>query len=218
MNKKGPWYYPALDLGQPHEFTAFTVLERTDPKDGAPLSVRHLERFPLRTTYPAIIERVRGVLESEELAGRFPFLAVDFTGVGEAVRGKFYKERMNFWPMYLTGGREMTREGNMVGLPKMDLVSVLHTLFEAGRIKVARELPEAETLTRELLDFKMKPGKSEEETPWREGAQDDLVLAVGLACWQAEKNPPPKPKTLLGRRMQIILERQRKERGTWLRR
>ena len=31
---------------------------------------------------------------------------------------------------------------------------------------------------------------------WREGVHEDLVLAVALACWQAEREPPWGPKAI----------------------
>jgi hypothetical protein len=46
-------------------------------------------------------------------------------------------------------------------------------------------LPEAVTLTRELESFQVKITESAHDTygAWREGAHDDLVLAVALALW-----------------------------------
>lgn len=52
---------------------------------GAPLSLRHLERFPLGTSYPQIVERVRNMLATPPLFDRRVALVVDATGVGAGV-------------------------------------------------------------------------------------------------------------------------------------
>ena len=51
---------------------------------------------------------------------------------------------------------------------------------------------DAATLVRELQNFQVKLTAAANETfgVWREGQHDDLVLAVALACWWAERNPP----------------------------
>ena len=45
---------------------------------------------------------------------------------------------------------------------------------------------------KELQNFQVKITLSANETfgSWREGIHDDLVLAVSLAAWWAEKHPP----------------------------
>nr|MDQ3841713.1 hypothetical protein [Actinomycetota bacterium] len=50
-------------------------------------------------------------------------------------------------------------------------------------------LPEAKTLTDELVGFRYKITQASNLTyeSWREGAHDDLVLALSLAVWEAEK-------------------------------
>ena len=70
-------------------------------------------------------------------------------------------------------------------------MSALQVLLQSRRIKVAPSLPEAQTLVRELLDFKVKITLAANETfgAWREGTHDDLVLAVAIAAWEAERVP-----------------------------
>jgi len=64
-------------------------------------------------------------------------------------------------------------------------------LFQAGRLKVAAELPAARLLVEELLNFRVKINvKTAHDSyeAWREGVHDDLVLAVALACWYEESS------------------------------
>src|SRR5215207_5139360 len=49
------------------------------------VALRHLERLPLGTPYPAVVERVAQVMATGPLAGRAPMLVVDHPGVGRPV-------------------------------------------------------------------------------------------------------------------------------------
>jgi hypothetical protein len=46
-------------------------------------------------------------------------------------------------------------------------------------------------LARELINFRFKVGHNgpEDALDWREGADDDLVLALAIAAWEAERRP-----------------------------
>lgn len=59
---------------------------------------------------------------------------------------------------------------------------------QTERLKVAASLPEAATLTHELQNFQVKISLDtahDSYGAWREGAHDDLVLAVCMALWIA---------------------------------
>ena len=60
-----------------------------------------------------------------------------------------------------------------------------------GPLKIARSLPHAALLARELVNFRFKVGGNgpEDALDWREGPDDDLVLALAIAAWEAERNP-----------------------------
>jgi hypothetical protein len=57
---------------------------------------------------------------------------------------------------------------------------------------VAEALPEAVTLVRELTNFQTKVVLATDDpyVAWREGAHDDLVLAVAIAAWEGERYRP----------------------------
>src|SRR5258708_3329522 len=83
-------FFVGLDLGKKHDPTAVAVVERIDrglPFQGSEfhkLGGRHVERVPLGTPDPRVVERVRQIVQSAELRGRCA-VAVDATGVGEPV-------------------------------------------------------------------------------------------------------------------------------------
>jgi hypothetical protein len=54
-------------------------------------------------------------------------------------------------------------------------------LFERGQIKLERSAPGLENMERELLHF---------ETAGHQSEHDDLVMALGLAAWQATTDHP----------------------------
>ena len=206
-------YFVGLDLGQTSEYTALAILERTQPTnqtdssemfgigrcsdpDSVPVyentpntekfyAVRHLERFPLGTSYPSICERVVDLFEEPPLLGGT--LAVDQTGVGRPVVDMIRKARpqANIRPITITGGYDVVPDGSGWQVPKQDLVSVLQVLLQSRRLQVARALPMASVLVRELEAFRAKITLSVNEViaSWREKDHDDLVLAVAVAAW-----------------------------------
>jgi len=180
-------YFSGLDLGQSQDFTALAILEQTmlpDPdKPGQNVrhyAVRHLERFPLGTSYTAILRPARDAVPRLEPLARTT-LAVDQTGVGRPVIDMLNRSPIDasIRPITITGGHKASPNlggGHLV--PKKELVSVLQVMLQARRIKVAPTLPEAATLVRELTTFQVKitPAANEVFGAWREGQHDDLVL------------------------------------------
>jgi hypothetical protein len=153
-----------------------------------PLAVRHLERFELGTKYTDVVDRVAALVRSDSLRHMPAVLLVDKTGVGAAVLDSFTHARIGAVAITLHGGSSVNRDPQRVGyrVPKRDLITVTQVLLQNGQLKVAAGLPEAETLKRELLNFR---GKIDPRTAhdsyehWREGDHDDLVLAVSMAAW-----------------------------------
>jgi hypothetical protein len=83
-------YFVGLDLGQATDYTALAVLEKTEalvtqqPRTVVrTYAVRHLERLPLGTAYPAVVARTVALVAQPPLAGCT--LGVDMTGVGRPV-------------------------------------------------------------------------------------------------------------------------------------
>ena len=165
--------------------------------------VRHLERPPLGTSYVEVVERILELLES--LRDTELVLAVDTTGVGRPV-ADMLKAHLEKWLesnrpgvrlttgwITITGGDSVTKaEGGGLRVPKRDLASAPLLLLQNGQLKIAAEMPLAETLRKELLNFKVKINIStahDSYEAWREGDHDDLVLSVALACWAGERFP-----------------------------
>ena len=188
-------YYVGLDLGQASDYTALCVVAVSRAWGGTErrYAVQHLERPTLGTPYPAIVARTVQLCADRRLhAVRRPTLAVDQTGVGRPVVDmlRAAAPAAELLACTITGGQAVTQAGwGEVHVPKRDLASVLAVLLQSKRLTVARALPEAATLVKELLGFKVKISTAGHDTyeAWREGVHDDLVLAVALACWASER-------------------------------
>jgi hypothetical protein len=202
-----------LDLGQAKDFSALAIIEcvRTvtsqynvpgwgiDVKtkdDVEQLHCIHLQRWQLRTSYPAIVADVVKMINSlkpYQSPDYKPVLAIDATGVGAPVVDLFKRERINaeLRPIQIVGGANVSEEFGMTRVPKRDLVSVVQVALQNRTLKIAAELNEAETLARELQNFTVKITDSANDVygAWREGTHDDLVLAVALALWTANRKP-----------------------------
>ena len=141
--------------------------------------------------YPAIVAAVAGMLKQPPLSSGTPRLAVDETGVGAPVVDLFRQARLNavLHPIHITGGSTVNRDRGVEYVPKRNLVSVVQVALQTDKLKIAEALPEAGTLVRELQDFQVKITEAANDTygAWREGAHDDLVLAVALALYVGKK-------------------------------
>ena len=118
-------------------------------------------------------------------------MAVDATGVGRPVIDMIRDAHLpaSVYAITLTGGDAVTRDGMERHVPKRDVASTIAVLLQTRRLRISRQLKEAETLLRELLNFRVKISLAGHDSyeAWREQEHDDLVLAVGLAAWLFEK-------------------------------
>ena len=200
----GPWvvkpeYVVGLDLGQISDYSALAVVETTGREKDRPRLVRHLARFPLGTKYNQVVAEVLDLLDTPPLAGACR-LGVDQTGVGRGVTDMIRDEAKKRWrgrtpprivAVTITAGYEVTRVAGGVGVPKMILVNDLAILLENRKVKTAPELPEAATLVREMDEFVSRVSAAGRvsygvDGEWRVGANDDLLLALAIACWTAD--------------------------------
>ncbi len=137
-------FFVGLDLGQLTDFTAVAVLEvldlvgAYDPvhcgwEKKTILRVRHLERMPLGTPYPAVVERVRRVVRSGDLLGRCQ-LMVDATGVGPPVVDMLRQKDLGclMLPAMITGADMESYDRGYYRVPKRDLVVGLQVMLQEG--------------------------------------------------------------------------------------
>jgi len=214
-----------LDLAQGgKDWTALSVIERTEPVDGSPAQylVRWLQRWRDRRTARipqrvAEVERQLAALHRDREYARtgrlgpytpeLPWrLAVDITGVGGFGADPLRDAGFSPVGILIHGGDAVSRgERNVWRVPKRDICGAIDVCLEQGRLQVVETVPGADVLKAELENFTVKiniatghdsyaAGSTEE---WRIGAHDDLVLSVGIAVWLAEAHPTPRLDPLL---------------------
>jgi hypothetical protein len=190
-----PVFFSGLDLGQLADYSALCIVERSEQvEEGKRVrryAVRHLQRWPLRTSYPVIVDDVVRLFGVAPLSGSA--LCVDRTGVGVAVTDLLRRARpaARLVPVTISGGTQTTcGEGGCWSVPKRELAGILGVLLGTRRLQVSPALPLAQVLARELATFKVKVHigtGSESFAAWRSRDHDDLVLSVSLACWYSER-------------------------------
>ena len=91
-------------------------------------------------------------------------------------------------------------QGMAVWVPKVELVGVLRVAYETKRLRMAKSLELVPDLLNELREFKMRPPRIDANDPesWRVNEFDDLIFAVGLATWRANRYVPS-PEAVRGR-------------------
>lgn len=162
--------------------------ETTDWPPPPDYHLRHVERFPPGTSYVRVAQRVRELMKT---LGEDPVLVLDATGVGKATTDLFKGEDLSPRLVTVTAGTEVTEDSGKYRVPKTELISTAQVVLQAGRLKIAKGLAHADLLVKELQSFRMKVplGKENETASWREGANDDLVLALATGLWMAETHP-----------------------------
>lgn len=167
----------------------FRAPDGTESESCPPLvfHLRHLERMPPGSSYARVVARVEEI--SRSLAR--PDLVIDATGVGQAAIELFKAARLGPTVVTITAGDEVTEQWPCFRVPKRDVISTAQVLLQTERLKIARDLPNAQLLLRELQSFRMNVDlkRTSDSLAWREGANDDLVLALAVGLWLGERRP-----------------------------
>lgn len=193
-------YFVGIDLAQTQDPTALAVVERTVRpwQNTTAYACRELRRWPLGTPFPQIAGELAALLaRSAVSANVIPLglatVVVDVTGVGHAVvdmveRAVGSPERVV--RVVVTAGQAAGFDRGAWQVPRKELIGVLQTSMQTGKLSIASSLPEARTLVAELQTFKAKatPASSDALENWREREHDDLVLALAIPIWFAEQN------------------------------
>ena len=182
-----PKFYIGVDLGQKRDYTALAIAEKTLQPSG--YAVRHLERIQLNIPYPAMADHVVRQLRSTMVCGTTA-LVVDSSGVGLPVLDLLRARGARPVAVTITGGKSVHQADGIFRVPKRDLVIGLVKLFDLGRLKIAAEIPHASELISELLEFRVRISQRTRRESYEAGKRschDDLVIAVALACWYAER-------------------------------
>jgi len=194
-------YILGVSIGTMMEPTSIAIIEQeTRVRDGwaaynHALRLRHLERVPLDMRYPAMVDQVGKLIDKlkEQEQDDVTDLVVDVTGTGQSMGNLMVQSGLKPIRVTITGGTgEDEPEHNEWRLAKTELVGGLIVTYGSDRLDMAKEIELVPTLLEELRNFQMRPKPINANDPesWREGQFDDLVFAVGLANWRANKHIP----------------------------
>jgi hypothetical protein len=166
-----------------------SVEQPSAPRERPVLDLRYLHRWPLGTSYPAIVADV-GQLMARDPLRNMCRLAIDSTGVGVAITDLFKQAKIAHTAISITGGNTVNAtSGQSVSVPKRDLAMIVQSLLQSDRLRLAARMPLLDTLKAELQSFEVKiSAVSGHDTyeAWRSGDHDDIVLATCLAVWLRE--------------------------------
>ena len=143
--------------------------------------------MPLGTPYPDVVERLRRITASTELAGRC-HVVVDATG-SRAVVDLLRRARLQggLLPVVATSGAAESRAPGYFRVPKRSLIRRLQAMLGRGDVLIASGLRDRPQLMREFDQMQMRISRSgcERFGCWRAGEHDDLIFAIALSCWGA---------------------------------
>jgi hypothetical protein len=130
-------YLCGLDLGQAQDYTALAVAEVHARAHEYLYYVRHLQRFGLKTSYPAIVRHVAALLQHPPVRGQTTLIA-DATGVGQPVIEMLKEAGLNPIAITITSGNVVTEHAwNAFHVPKRDLVSAIQIPLQSRRLSIA---------------------------------------------------------------------------------
>lgn len=189
-------YFVGLDLGLEADHSAVCVLE-----GGKGPVIRELRRMPLGRLYSDVAADVA------DLAAKLGpcIIGADGTGVGRPVLEMLQAKLPSTARMFgiiITSGHKADWSGNVIHVPKRELVSTLTTALHAGSLKLAAGIEHAALLRHELSRFSIKAkhatGTLTYEA-WRDADHDDLVLAACISAWLEDQLKPTVVATISDR-------------------
>jgi hypothetical protein len=185
-----------IDIGKKHDPTAVCIAEAQDRPTGGQMVthfvVRHLERLPLGTPYPKVVERIALIAKTVQLRTMTPpVIYVDATGVGQPIVDLLQARQglLLVAVTFTSGQKRQLRAGHppQLTLGKEFLACRLQALLAGNRIHLP-STPEGHALAAELHNYEIRvdQGGHARFGAFRAGTHDDLATALGLAV---QKDP-----------------------------
>jgi hypothetical protein len=183
-------YYLGMDPAFAPDWSATAMIELPPDTDNL-FELTMLDRFDRGTPYPDQVRAVKRMVgELYELRHEKAAIFLDTTGVGRPLLDLYREAGMPPTGILITGGHVSQVTGDLWCVPKLDLIMGLVTALELHRLHVAAGLKFGSIFAAELASFRitvrLSDGKEDVGT-WRENQNDDLVFAVAIALWGAQR-------------------------------
>ena len=187
-------YYIGLDLGQRRDHTAVAVVERAEPGYArvatGRLVVRHLQRAPLGTGYPAVGRGcARGGSGARSFAGASGSSGGGCDGAGRP--GGRYAARRSAGVRFVGGDDYGRGSGSAEGdSAEAGFACGGQCCWRNMDLRIAKGIEMAGVLVKELMNVRMSAKGMGRYRVGADGSgqHDDLVVAVSLAVWRARGN------------------------------
>ena len=151
--------------------------------------------MPSDASYPDLAKKLRAIednLKPKEQASNTD-LMVDMTGTGKTIIEFLKDEDLEPTQVVISAGHgEQRDDTGLWCISKVELVGSLQVLFQTDKFKVSSGLDLVDALKEELTNFRIKaqPLNAGDIESRREGKADDLVFAVAIATWEAQRDIP----------------------------
>jgi len=197
-------YVVGVSIGEASEPTAYAVVEQRTVRstgwgaDTEAIVLRQLDRLPLNTSVTDfvawLVRDLMPKLDELDQAGGAD-LVVDVNATGRAVADLMTKRGLRPIAVSISaaaGEAQDTAKMDDWRVGRPDLVGILQLAMQSRRLEAATGLDLLPALASELQTFKMRPPTVKETNlgALRDTAFADLVYAVGLAVWRAERHAP----------------------------
>ena len=203
-------YCLSVDLGSEQDYTALSITERIETVQDlnipyhnsrpirsepvlitAELHLTYMERVPLQTPYPKIVEKIGYIMARPEFVNQI-VLVVDRTGVGLPVVQMMYQAGLAPIGIAIHGGGITKAKEDGFNVPKRDIVTALLTAFQMKRYKMPppSKMAIIKQFEEELAGFRMKIKQTtghDSYEAWMEKIHDDLVISAAMAVWWFDK-------------------------------
>jgi len=186
--------FVGIDLGEAGNHTAVAAVDRQPlakpiHRRKFRYALRFLEEYELGLHYDKQVLRLAETLNKPVFKGSK--VGADYTGAGRPVVQFLRLQRcpVSLFQVLITSGANATfdRENREYHVPKRELVAVVQVLLQTELLSWHPKLTAARKLEKQLGQFKVRLTKAKNETFGAEGRdQDDLVLALAIACWMGE--------------------------------
>ena len=190
-----------LSVGQGLQPTGIAVVEQLPPSHSGGsrrYACRHLCRLrPPGTTYPILLAKLNDMLKTAPLTSSNLNLIVEAGPGIRAVLSLLRKKRLpaSIQPVEVKASAEDGFVDGLWRVTKASLIETTRHMLQEDRLtfdekmppKVMATTPSAQTIYHALATYPYnKTPVANDAFARREGADDDLILAVSLACWYGE--------------------------------
>ncbi len=173
----------SLSLGTVAEPSALAVVQPRQERE-THFDVVGLQRFPAGRPIPAMVNRVKEIVEDRRKVRDYTLL-LDITSTGLAPLRAFATRGLFPGAIDLTNGGAEEYTNGVRRVPLRDVIGAAQVVMQTDRLKVAKDLDLALTLATDLTAFDPKPVARDMNL--RGGRNADLVFALAVAVWLGDQ-------------------------------